>query len=382
MSDGELPIEWLREGPDGVRKWNELRSEKPDEKPDLCDTNLCDASLSGANLRRANLSGADLRRADLRRADLRRADLCDANLCNANLSGANLKAADLSLADLSGANLSLADLSRADLIGADLSVANLSVASLHRANLSRASLRGANLNGASLRGAELYGCGFGNTMLIDVELTPILAFDVTHTEPSATDFRSIIRSAHHPLLSEFLRDIGMPEVFIEYNISCAQALTATERRLMLQSTFISYGSPDQECAEELRNALRGQGVFTFLFTSDAVPGQRLSRVMHEGVNEYDRVILICSKASLDRPGVLNEITETLARESRDGGAEYLIPVRLDDYVLRDWAPSNRQLAQAIRDRVVADFSDPAKFSDGVALLIRALMKDQPPKPGR
>ncbi len=52
-----------------------------------------------------------------------------------------------------------------------------------------------------------------------------------------------------------------------------------------------------------------------------------------GVNGHDRVILVCSKSSLQRPGVLNELEETLQREARDGGNAYLIPVRLDDFVI-------------------------------------------------
>jgi len=73
--------------------------------------------------------------------------------------------------------------------------------------------------------------------------------------------------------------------------------------------------------------------------------------------------------------VLNEIQETLDREATDGGAEYLIPVRLDDYVLSEWAPKNPHLARAVRGRVVADFTTPEKFSDGVTRLIKALLKE-------
>jgi len=77
-------------------------------------------------------------------------------------------------------------------------------------------------------------------------------------------------------------------------------------------------------------------------------------MMRRGVNEHDRVILICSNSSLDRNGVLNEIEETLAPEAREGEASYLIPIRLDDYLLADWAPKNPDVAAAPRDRVVAD----------------------------
>lgn len=98
--------------------------------------------------------------------------------------------------------------------------------------------------------------------------------------------------------------------------------------------------------------------------------------MVNGVNEHDRVILICSKASLDRKGVLNEIEETRTRESRDGGETYLIPIRLDDYVFSGWKPSRADIAQAVRDHVVADFegtmTDQTKFDAAFSKLLRAL----------
>jgi hypothetical protein len=100
--------------------------------------------------------------------------------------------------------------------------------------------------------------------------------------------------------------------------------------------------------------------------------------MREGVNQYDRIILICSKASLNRPGVLNELTETLQREAREGGKDYLIPIRLDDYVFTDWAPVDPQLMQAVRDRVVADFTgtldNKLKYKTALSKLIAALEK--------
>jgi hypothetical protein len=106
--------------------------------------------------------------------------------------------------------------------------------------------------------------------------------------------------------------------------------------------------------------------------------------MHEGVNNHDRMLLVCSKASLVRPGVLNEIEKVLEREARDGGASYLIPIRLDDYVFTEWKPPNADLADAVRARVVADFrgadTDDAKFNEGLRRLIAALKKPDPMKP--
>jgi hypothetical protein len=75
--------------------------------------------------------------------------------------------------------------------------------------------------------------------------------------------------------------------------------------------------------------------------------------MHDEINKHDRVLLICSKAALSRPGVLNEIERVLEREAREGGREILIPIALDDYVKSEWAPGRPDLAAQIRTRVIA-----------------------------
>ncbi len=283
----------------------------------------------------------------------------------ANLAGANFEQAVLRGARLTSALLDRAELRRTDFTDAFL----------ENTHFRGAVFAETNLNSALLQGAEFTDSVLQQALLINCDLAPLCrARRTKFTGPSTVDFRSVVLSACEPKLKEFLRRTGMPEVFVEYDVSCAQALTGSERRSLLQSSFFSYGGPDEPFATELNEALLDQGVVTFLFSKDAVPGRRLSRVMHEGVNNYDRVILVCSRASLDRPGVLNEIQETLDREARDGGAEYLLPVRLDDYVFTDWAPGNAHLARAVRSRVVADFTSAERFSDGVGKLVRALLK--------
>lgn len=122
-----------------------------------------------------------------------------------------------------------------------------------------------------------------------------------------------------------------------------------------KSVFISYGGPDEFFAKKIQEALTKEGVETFFFPEDAKPGEKLHRVMRKGVNEYDRVVLICSESSLNRPGVVNEIEEVLSRESREGGTSILIPITIDNYVFDTWSPANNDIGIAVRDKVVADF---------------------------
>jgi hypothetical protein len=62
---------------------------------------------------------------------------------------------------------------------------------------------------------------------------------------------------------------------------------------LLRSTFISYGGSADAFARKLYEALHR----TFFFHKSAVPEDRLDMTMRKGVNEHDRVILVCSKAS-------------------------------------------------------------------------------------
>lgn len=109
-----------------------------------------------------------------------------------------------------------------------------------------------------------------------------------------------------------------------------------------------------------------------------MPGKKLGRMMRQGVNDFDRILLICSKDSLDRKGVLAEIEHSLSREDREGGAELVIPVVLHDYLFSGWNPANPDVLFTLKERVAADFrgwsTDPAKFDEGLRKLIAALKK--------
>lgn len=112
-----------------------------------------------------------------------------------------------------------------------------------------------------------------------------------------------------------------------------------------KSAFISYGGPDEAFARIVYEALTASGVHAYYFPESSVPGRQLHRTMNDAVYEYDIVISICSKLAVTRPGWLNELEQTLAREAREGGTELLIPVLLDDYVIKEWTPEKKDLAR-------------------------------------
>jgi len=79
--------------------------------------------------------------------------------------------------------------------------------------------------------------------------------------------------------------------------------------------------------------------------------------------------------------VLNEIQETLVRESRDEGAAYLLPIMLGDYVLTDLKKEQPRLAEQVGRRTIGDFRKTGKsgkaFQAAVSRVIEALKTKGP-----
>jgi hypothetical protein len=143
--------------------------------------------------------------------------------------------------------------------------------------------------------------------------------------------------------SAFLEGVGIPAEAVPGLKSWANDYG---RRDKYHSVFISYGGPDERFATRLYKTLTQNGVRAYLFPYASKPGDPLHLSMRRAVNEYDRVVLLCSRQSLIRAGVANEVEETLRREARDGGDSILIPVALDDYVFGEWTPPRPETAVA------------------------------------
>ncbi|MFA0690966.1 toll/interleukin-1 receptor domain-containing protein [Vibrio splendidus] len=142
---------------------------------------------------------------------------------------------------------------------------------------------------------------------------------------------------------------------------------------MYQSIFVSYGGPDEAAAGTLNKALKSVGVSTWFFPDDSIPGQKLHRMMHDGVNKHDKVLLVCSKDSLTRNGVLNEIERVLEREAKEGGSDILIPVTLDDYIFTEWNPERTDIADQIKARVIINVDPESEnYKQDIDKLVKSL----------
>jgi hypothetical protein len=56
--------------------------------------------------------------------------------------------------------------------------------------------------------------------------------------------------------------------------------------------------------------------------------------LYDAIAKHDKLVLVCSRASVKRPAVVEEILEAIQRE-RTTGTKKLSPIRLDEYVFRD-----------------------------------------------
>ncbi len=157
-----------------------------------------------------------------------------------------------------------------------------------------------------------------------------------------------------------------------------EALISNPTPQVHHTVFLSYGGPDEPIAERFYEEFTERGISCFFFPVSAVPGVRLHRTMSQGIEEYDRVVLLCSQNSLDRPGLLNELEQVLIREAREGGTELLIPVALDDTIFTEWAPERPDLGSQVRSRVVANFrgaiESPPEWATQMARLLHALTR--------
>lgn len=338
------------------------------------------------NLQGHTLSGETLRDCDFREAsftncwvtsnhfencDFTGADLSDAWLAknqflNCRFDRTSIVCSYFASSHVLRSTFTYSYLTGTNFVECDVALCDFSNARLYRVRVERTKFINSAFHGADIERAIFADSSFENIAN---------SFDVRHGDGCNVDWLSIALSLRSDNVEQFLRASGMPDVFILYSLDCARAMDPAGVFKLMRSTFISYGGPDAGFAEVLCEVLQRSGVRAFLFSRDAVPGKKLHDTMRDGVASYDRVILICSKAALDRPGVQYELEQVLAREARSGGESYLIPITLDDYVFH-WNPGRPGLAQEVRDRVVADFrgadEDPEKFNQGFMRLLRAL----------
>jgi uncharacterized protein YjbI with pentapeptide repeats len=284
----------------GTEAWNQWRKENPGIRPDF----------GGANLREGDLRGMHLRGAYFGETDLRRAHLNEAHLQGVRFVRANLGKAVLFRANLCGAFLFETDLTKADLHEADL------------------------------RGAKVGWSVFG-----DVDLSVVKGLDsVSHLGPSTIGIDTIYRSGGN-IPEVFLQGAGVPDTFITYIRSLVG------QSIKFYSCFISHSARDKRFCDRLYTDLQANKVRAWYFHKDAIWGEPVWGEIDRSISVYDKVVVICSKHSLQSGPVLREIERALSREDREG-KNILFPVRIDNYIFDQW--DHPRKADVV-SKVVGDF---------------------------
>lgn len=339
----------------GVEVWNQWRKDKPKIEP----------QLSGVRLVGPNLLGPDANDPNLKIADISPAELSGVNFSKVNLSDAYLRGADLSQADLSQTNLS-----HANLFDTNLSNANLENTNLKGANLLFTLLSGALIKNVNFADTSFESAMIGWNIFSDVDLGVVKGLNLAeHEAPSTIGIDTIYKSKGN-IPEVFLRRAGVPETFITFS----KSLVA--KAIDYYSCFISFTEADDILSERLYNDLQAAGVRCWRWKEDAKLGRTLMRSIDEAVRVYDKLIVICSEASMKSPAVIREIERALQKEDdltrRGEDGEVLFPIRLDNYIFTDW---NHYRKADVTAKNVGDFrqwKEPELYRKALDRLIRDL----------
>jgi uncharacterized protein YjbI with pentapeptide repeats len=364
----------VRKGKDAIAGW---RRANPGVHFDLREADLMALDLSEANLCRA-----DLRSAILLGAHLNMANLSDGDLAGAHVLGADLRRADLSGTDLTQLNGGMTNFSWAKLAGANLGRATLPLCNFFEADLRGANCTGAYLGGCNLNASQLHGANLSRVWLsatslgrLDLSQASGLA-EANHGAPSSVGVDTLLASFRGagnnltPDLQAFFRGAGVPSELLD-------ALPAIVAEVKYYSCFISYGQPDVAFATKLRGDLVAKGVSCWLYEMDRTVGEPTWREIEQKLEEYDRMVVVCSIDALMRDGVKKEIDKQI-----DKSQDKLVPVSLDDRWTQpgfaaQWA--GRDLKAFLSERNRADFprweSDPQQYQKALDDLLKGLKRE-------
>ena len=259
----------------------------------------------------------------------------------------------------------MADLSGADLTEADLSVADLSGGDLRESNLSNAS------------------CGFTSFARCDLSRARGLEA-VRHHSPSSIGVDTLTLTLEGagghftPSQRVFFEAAGVPRSLLDYLPDLLES-----QPLQFFSCFISYGTGDEEFADRLHKNLKACGVTCYKYDEDAIMGRGVWANIGRAIILHEKMIVVCSESSLQRPGVQGEIERALQKEEQlkreraersdaEMDTDVLVPVRLDDYVRRGW--EHERKADVIAKHI-GDFRrwrDEERYQKAFQQLLRAL----------
>jgi hypothetical protein len=230
-----------------------------------------------------------------------------------DLTGASLRGRQLGNLRLASVDLSLSTLKKANLRGSDFWHTVLNLADLSGANLSRSTFGRAHLHATNLSGTELCGTRFIASDLSGADLSHALQF----------------------------------------------------------TCFISHSSMDRVFCEKVYGDLQANGVRCWYFSEEFSIGRQIWQQLNQTHHVYDKLLVICSKNSMQSAPVISEIERALDIESNES-RNVLFCVTRDDYMLNDWSHPRKE---EVQKAVVSDFRHwerPESYERGLDKLLTAL----------
>ena len=110
---------------------------------------------------------------------------------------------------------------------------------------------------------------------------------------------------------------------------------------------------DKTFSDRLFSALRESGVDVWYFPDSARGRKRIWSEISEAIGKCEKLLVVCSEASLKSVLVLRELERAFGREDRER-AEIVFPVVIDDALFDD---SHHPRAADLVSIVAADFRD-------------------------
>lgn len=149
----------------------------------------------------------------------------------------------------------------------------------------------------------------------------------------------------------------------------------------LHSCFISYSHHDEAFAEHLKTSLLLAGAQVWMAPDQIAAGDLIADHINDGLDRSSKLLVVLSEDSMKSPWVRYEIKQSLQRGPTPSAAG-LVAVRLaSEDQIRAWelvdTNSGTDLAQAVRDSLVADFEhwqDASAFETSFASVLEGLRR--------
>lgn len=351
----------------GVEVWNKWREENPAVRPDLSDKafinkhfdkiNLAYSDLNHVYFETCFLPEAILSGADIGRMEILESVLHFAQLDNITRAPYSIKGSDLRFSKCKNSNFSNCIIS-----AVTFNHANLMNSSFLNADIENTSFDSCNLDNADFSDSAI---GYSNFSSVNLKAVKGLS-SVRHFGPSSVSLDTIYNSSG-TIPDHFLRGCGVPEDFITLIPSL------TIEPFQFYKCFISHSTKDHLFCDRLYADLQSKGVRCWYFPEDARWGRSVWGEIDKPIKTYDKLILVCSKQSLNSPVVLRELERALQREDAEG-KHILFPIRIDNYLLGKNGWDHPRKADVIA-KVAGDFrnwKDPIAYKKALDRLLRDL----------